>query len=513
MPRYAAVDIGSNSVRLLVAEADAHGPQLQVTRLAEDRQVTRLGESVFRNGSISETAMTEVCAVLERMRGIWQRHEVSGVRAVATSATRDASNKEEFLRRASQAIGTEIEVISGQEEARLIQLGVQSRWPHPQERVLILDVGGGSAELILSEGGRLAAAYSRPLGAVRLQESFLESDPPTPTQIDRMQDYIEEKLAPAIVGLSGKKVDRVIATSSTAAALVSAARGIDRARRAEADRQRASRGEIRKLWGQLRRLALAERRRIPGIGPRRAEIIIPGVAVFLSILEALRLPSLYYSAAGVRDGIVADLAFRRVGRDYAALSVEQRRAAQALAKRFGVDVRHARKIANLAQSLFMSLQPLHRLPVYFSKLLEAAAYLLDIGHAVSETAHHKHSYYIVAHADLPSFTESERQFVALLCRYHRKAMPSLRHADFQALRLEARHALVLLIPILRLANGLDRTGEIHVESVGCEINDSRVILTLRSNLETSLEQWAVEQVAEPFRMVYNRELNVRVVRQ
>ncbi len=513
MPLYAAIDIGSNSVRLLVAEASMAGTQLRVTRVAEDRQVTRIGESVFRDGWVSEETMAEVCAVLERMRTEWQAHEVAAIRAVATSATRDASNQAEFLRRASLAIGTQIEVISGQEEARLIQLGVQSAWPHPKERIIIVDVGGGSAELILAENGRMVTAFSRPLGAVRLQQAFLNSDPPTATQLSQMQDYILEKLTPCLDEMAGQEYDRAIATSATAAALVSAIRGVARSQRSEADRLRASRGEVRKLWSQLIQMPLAERRRMAGIGPRRAEIIIPGIAVFLAVLESLRLPSVYYSTAGVRDGIIADLAHRRIGRDRATLTTEQRQSVQRLARRFGVDVRHARKISGLAQSLFTSLETLHRLPVYFSKMLEAASYLLDIGHAISETAHHKHSHYIVTNADMPSFTESEREFVALLCRYHRKAMPTTRHPDFQALSPEARHALVLLIPILRLANGLDRTGEVHVESVGCEISEAAVELTLRSNLETNLEQWAVERVAEPFRMVYNRELRVKVVRQ
>src|SRR5262245_6139265 len=182
MPRYAAIDIGSNSIRMLAAEVVSGAP---FRTLASSRQVTRLGESVFRNGRISQSSMELSCQVLSQMAAEYKAAGVVGVRALGTAALRDASNQEEFLARASEALQTRVEVISGQEEARLIHLGVQSRWPHPAERVLMVDIGGGSAELILSENGRLSRAFSKPLGALRLTEVFLKNDPPTPRELHR----------------------------------------------------------------------------------------------------------------------------------------------------------------------------------------------------------------------------------------------------------------------------------------------------------------------------------------
>lgn len=511
MPQYAAVDIGSNSVRLLVAEATPAHPAPRILRLSEERQVTRLGASVFESGAISETAMAETCQVLERMRAIWQRYEVVGIRVVATSATRDASNQAEFLERAAAAIGANVETISGQEEARLVQLGVQAVWPHPQERILIVDVGGGSAELILADHGRMAAGYSRPLGAVRLQTTFLKgSDPPARQQIDRMRGFIQQKLEVALPRLAGREFARVIGTSASAAAVVCAVNRVPRSKRESADRMKASRAQIRRLFLELAQKSLAERRKVPGIGPRRAEIVIPGAAVFLAVLESLHLPSMYYSSAGVREGIVADLSQRRVGREFSTLTTEQKHVVEALAKRYGVDVRHARKLADFAHHLYTSLEPLHRLPPFFGKMLEAACYLCDIGHFISDTSHHKHSHYIVANSDLAAFTETERNLIALLCRYHRKALPNAKHSEYQLLPIEARRALLLLIPILRMVDGLDRSRDQRVESVACELAGDTVVLKLRSHGETNLEQWSVEQVADPFRQIYQRELSVVV---
>src|ERR1700733_6544805 len=248
MPRYASVDIGSNSVRMEAAEVSAGQPSRM---LAAERQVTRLGASVFRTGRISQESMDSICGVLGTMAQQYKKLEINAVRAVATAAVRDASNQHEFIARASAALGTDVEIISGQEEARLIHLGVKSRWPHPQERFLIIDIGGGSAEIILSENERIGQAFSKPLGALRLQELFLKSDPPKPVELHRLGEYIEERIG-------------------------SARRGIGSA-------------PIRRLYHQISTLDIAARQKIIGIGPRRAEIIIPGTAVLLPLLEAFKM--------------------------------------------------------------------------------------------------------------------------------------------------------------------------------------------------------------------------------
>jgi exopolyphosphatase/guanosine-5'-triphosphate,3'-diphosphate pyrophosphatase len=505
MTRYAAIDIGSNSIRLLGAEVD---PQLRVQPLAEERQVTRLGESVFRTGLVSREAMELVLGILARMAASARDLDVLATRVVATAAVRDAGNRGEFLERASAAAGFPVEMISGQEESRLIHLGVQSRWPHPQERILVVDVGGGSAEIILAEHGRLETAFSRPLGALRVAGMFLKQDPPSPDDLRRMNEYIEEKLAVAVQRIGRKKFARGIATAATASAVVCAVNRIPRARREQADRRRASAPLIRRLYRQLAGRDLDARRKVTGIGPRRAEIILPGVAVLRQVLERFQLPALYYSAAGVRDGIVYDLAARGAGREVTRLARDQRRLVEAMARKFDVDLAHARRVASFAHTLFESLLPLHRLPREQGRLLEAASYLRDAGHYISDMGHHKHSHYIVANADLAGFTGAERQMVALLCRYHRKAMPNARQMEFEPLPPDERRSLQLLTPLLRLADGLDRSREQRVDSISCSMDNGAVRLCLHGRQDISLEQWAVERAAESFREVYQRALEI-----
>lgn len=509
MPRYAAIDIGSNSVRMLAAGVDAQG---HLEALASERQVTRLGESVFGQGVISEQAMSLVCGMLKKMAQTYRKLDIKAVRAVATAAVRDASNQTMFLDRASEAIGSPVEIVSGQEEARLIHLGVQSRWAHPRSRILIVDIGGGSAEIIAGEHGRFREAFSRPLGAVRLAGMFCKQDPPGTDDLSALHDWIGEKASEAMRRFRKLEFQRVIATSATAAAVVCAVNRIPRARREEADKRRATAPQIRKLFRELSSKDLAQRRRVVGLGPRRAEIIVPGAAVLMHVLDQLQQPALHYCAAGVREGIIADLAQRRVGAERSRLSTEQRRVIEETARRFGVDLAHARKTASMAHTLFESLEPLHRLPPETGKLLEAAASLYDAGHYISDTGHHKHSEYIVQNAELPGFTARERMLIASLCRFHRKSMPGARHVAYQALPVEDRRVLMLLIPLLRLSNALDLGKAQRVQALKVTLQNGTVQLRINAQKEIDLEAWASGRVAEIFEQSYGRKLTVTTLR-
>ena len=284
--------------------------------------------------------------------------------------------------------------------------------------------------------------------------------------------------------------DRAIATSATAAAVICAVNHVPRAKRESADRLKASAPQVSKFYRDISTRDLASRRKVPGIGPKRAEIIVPGVAMLVSALREFHLPKLYYSSAGMRDGIIADLAARGVGRELSELDAEQRRLMTTMARRYAVPLPHARKVAAIAHVLFDSLQSLHALPPAYGKAIEAAAYLHDTGHYISDTRHHRHSFYLVENSDMPGFTERERRLIANLCRYHRKGGPSTAHSQFQGLDPEGKRAILLLTPLLRLADSLDRSNEQRVESLECETREAEVIVRIRSTADVDLEQWA-----------------------
>lgn len=488
---------------MLAAEVTASGGLRQ---LAEDRQVTRIGESVFANGEVGAETLDLVVSVLERMRKAITPLDVAGMRAVATSAVRDARNQQEFLRRANAALGVEVEIISGQEEARLIHHGVVAEPEFARGRQLLIDIGGGSAEFVLNEDGALRGAYSKPLGAVRMWQSFLKSDPASPLELLQLEEYIEEKIGEAVSEFGSGGIDFAIGTSASASAAVCAIREIPRANRDAAGGAKVSREELETLYRRLAPLSLEERRKVTGIGPRRAEIIVPGVALLARALSRFGVEQMVYSSAGVRDGIILDLDARGVGIARLSLTEEQRGVVEGVAVRFGVDLARARRTARFSLDLFVGVEQLHLLPPRFGRILEAAAYLRNVGYFISATKHHKHSHYIVSGVDLPSFTENEQRLIAVLCRYHRKSMPVNSHVEFTSLPEADRKAILFLIPLLRIADACGRSKEERISKLRCLPSGGAVTIELRHERPLDLELWAIGRSLPIFREVYRRNV-------
>ena len=238
------------------------------------------------------------------------------------------------------------------------------------------------------------------------------------------------------------------------------------------------------------------------------------MSVLLHFLQEFHLPAFYYSRAGVRDGIIADLAARNVGAELSRLTRDQRREVEEMGRRYGVSLDHARKVADISNLLFTALQPLHGLPPACGKLLEAAAYLLDVGHFISAVSHHKHSYYVVSNSDMAGFTDRERILIAALCRYHRKSLPSPLHSPYLALSEEERQRLLMMIPILRLADNLDSSGEQRISAVECRVREGGgVVLQVRASGDIDLDQWAAERAGEVFQQIYHRPIQVVKARE
>lgn len=503
MPTYAALDIGSNSIKMLCAEATASG----VHRIfAEDRQVTRIGQSVFAEGAVNSATMNLVLSVLRRMGETCRALDPIGIRAVATSAVRDARNQEEFLRRASDVLGAEVEIISGLEEARLVHLGVASSINAPHTRSLLIDVGGGSAEFILSNRGDLVQSFSQPLGAVRLWQTFLPSDPPEQDELQQLSQYLDEKIQEVRASFGPDPIHLSIGTSSTALALVCAILEIPRSSRERVAGRTVQLHQVQALYERLASMPLRVRRELVGIGPRRAEIILPGVALFRHALEIFGIDTLQVSNAGVREGIVVDLACRGVGKERMTLTPAQKEVIESLASRYGMSLPHVRKVADFTLDIFSALESIHRLPHVHGHLLEAAAYLLDIGHFISATKHHKHSFYLVSNAELPGFTGAERRMIALLCRYHRKAMPSASHPEYTSRSDEEKSTLQLLIPILRLADALNRSRNQKIKGLRCQVDRETITVRILHTEPVDLEIWTAQHTNALFRSIYQRNL-------
>jgi exopolyphosphatase / guanosine-5'-triphosphate,3'-diphosphate pyrophosphatase len=525
MPTFAAIDIGSNSIRLKIAEVQQH----HLKMLHQDREVVRLGESVFQTGVISPDAMAITIRALKRFQKATQLHVVDKVRVVATSAMRDARNADAFTAWVKSATGWQVEVISGLEEGRLIHLGIVTREAGARGRCLLIDLGGGSCEVTLSDQGRIREMISLPLGAVRLQQEFLRGDPPEKQDIARLKQFIDLQLRRAERKLGPVHVGLVIATSGTAAALAEASAALASKRmaskrpvgkslnKATAPKQLtpelATTEEVRKLADRLAKMNIAERSSVPGIGPRRSEIVIGGAMVYAHLLERLGLRGFRYSPLGLGDGILAQMLGEVDLRASVHQKIESERWAGVLAvcRRYGVDQRKAEPVRQHAVQLFDQLEPVHALPSEYKLWLEAAAMMQDVGKFMNHQGHHRHTQYIVANSEIFGFSPEQRAIVSAIARYMGKSRPYAMDRVMRAVPVEEHGNVVQAVVLLRLALALNQDRASAAVRLRIHIYPKRVLLELvpgRGGAE--LEAWALKKEAAYFREVFRRELAVEV---
>lgn len=513
MPTFAAIDIGSNSCRLKIAKVVAH----QLRTLHEDREVTRLGGSVFASGLVSPEAMASTLRALKRFQRAVQSHGADQVRVVATSAMRDARNAAAFQAWVKAETGWNMETISGLEEGRLIHHGLMSE-PGTSGKVLMIDLGGGSCEITLSEQKRIKETISLPLGAVRLTEEFLTVDPAPSEDLARMRRLIARELRRAHRRIQPGRVQLVIATSGTAAALAEACAVIaaKSGKSAKSARRSARDGAglaptplVRKLASKLSRMTLPEREAVAGIGPRRAEIIIAGAQVFAELLESFNLKGFRYSPLGLRDGILAQMlaAQDRRAAAHRQFEIERWESVLATAERYGVDMRQAEPVRAHAVQLFRDLKALHQLPPEYEDWLAAAAVLRDTGKFINHQGHHRHTQYIVSMSEMYGYTQVQRTIVSAIARYLGKSRPQPDDRALRNIPADEHKHVERAVVLLRLAVALNQDRASDVLDVVARVYPKRVYLEVQpGRTGAELELWSLRKEADYFREVFGREL-------
>ncbi|HEY1679084.1 MAG TPA: Ppx/GppA phosphatase family protein [Candidatus Sulfotelmatobacter sp.] len=508
MPTFAAVDIGSNSVRLKIARLQRG----RLRPLHEDREVTRLGEGVFGSGFLTPESMAGTVKVLRRFHRSTQQIVTDSVRVVATSALRDARNSQAFLEWVRSATGWNVEIISGVEEARLIHLGLVSGARIDSAPTLMMDLGGGSCELTVTRAGHIRDAVSLPLGAVRLSNEFLAHDPPRKGELKRLRGFVTREVNRIVGRISAAKIKNVIATSGTAAALAAAASHL----RSGGSRQRyaVSRTEMARIAKRLSRLPVGERRKIEGIGPRRAEIIVAGVIVYHEILERLHLQGFRYSPLGLRDGILAQMAadYDRSTRSGKQIESERWESIMMAVAHYHVDAKHALDVRDAAILLFSSLRSVHCLPPEYREWLTAAAMLYEVGDYVNRNGRHRHANYIISNSEILGYTPQQRRTIAAIARYLGKSRPTMEDGPMKVIDPADRSDVEKAIVLLRLSRALNLGRSRAVEKVRVSVRSAAVRLTLvpRRRMGVDLELWAIEKECGYFREVFGRELSTAV---
>ena len=498
MPTFAAVDIGSNSVRLKIAKLVRNRLEL----LHEDREVTRLGEAVFRSGALSPQAMEHTVRVLRRFHRAVQSHAVDRVRVAATSAARDARNSATFRDWVHSATGWDLEIISGLEEGRLIHLGVVSGMRLRARALLLIDVGGGSCELTFSRDGHIEHMISLPLGAVRLTQEFVAHDPPKRKELARLRQFVAEEIERTEGRFDARKAEVTIATSGTAAALATYYSTQHPGTRT------VPTAAVARIFNKLSRVTTKERRAWPGIGLKRAEIIVAGAAVFAGLMTKLRLPSMRYSPLGLRDGLLAQMAA-----DYShnpqlleRIATERLDALRALCSRYAVDLKHAERVRQLAEQLFKSLKTLHRLPDEYSEWLSAAAMLSEVGAYVNRAGRYRHTHYLISQSEIFGYAEAQRNTIAAIARYMGRSNPSPDDRSIRAVPSGERAHIAPAVALLRVASALDQSRKRRITGLRARLARGKVHLRLQHRGSIELELWALHKQRAYFREVFGVEL-------
>ena len=494
----AAIDIGTNSVHLVVARVE--GERFEV--LEREREMVRLGSSAGDMKEMTDAAMDRGVEALGRFRQVAAIHGAE-VRAVATSAVREASNQGLFIRRAREEAGVDVEVISGFEEARLIHLGVLQAVPSFDRQMLVCDIGGGSTEFVVGRKGDLLYARSLKLGAIRMTLRYFADTKATPKAMAKAADAcradIRDTLAPVRREVRRLGFELAVGSSGTIGAVFQmiAARS-DGPTPRTLKNMAVTRDEIDGVVKRLLKDPTEKARaKTPGLDPKRSDIILAGALILEQVCAELDVEELTFSDYALREGVLLDTWSRRSGGTLDHLADLRKRSVEHLADLMDEDIAHSTWVAHLALELFDATASRHGLGPGDRELLEAAALLANVGIYVSHAGHHKHSYYVIRNSEhLTGFTDREVEVIAQVARYHRKSAPLKRHPDFGLLSADDQERVRTLAALLRVAVGLDRNHAQRITDLHSRPDgDERLVIEVRAEpgADIGLDLYAARQ--------------------
>jgi exopolyphosphatase/guanosine-5'-triphosphate,3'-diphosphate pyrophosphatase len=508
----AVIDIGSNSIKLAIAESSREGG---IRFLRREKESVRLGHNSLVDHHLSKESIGRAADTIASYRMMAERAGADRIVAVATAAVREADNEEQFIAEVTRKTGITVEVLSATEEARLIGIAAEYCTGDPKKSLLNIDIGGGSTELSLMKRGAPRSLQSVKIGAVRLSDQFIKNDPPDPTELSALRAEVEAALERPAREMRGMKWNIATGTSGTilslGAALSDGTASVSETPSLASPQYTISLPQLSKLMRKLESMKQAERAAIEGINGQRAEIIIAGGTILETVMRAFRINKVCTLGWSLREGVILDRLWEEEDRPKVRpMEADLRFAsAEALGERFGYEAAHGKQVAALTGQLFDQLQRLHELTPHHRSLAIVGALLHDIGYAISHESHHKHSQYLILHSELTGFTDQEKRIIANIARYHRKATPKPTHSEFNTLSFEDKKIVWKLGGIVRIADALDRSHSSRVRKVQCRIEQERVLVTLTAR-RCEQELWAVSKKSSMFEEAYNRKVEVRI---
>jgi exopolyphosphatase/guanosine-5'-triphosphate,3'-diphosphate pyrophosphatase len=507
------IDIGTNSVRLLVVRLN---PNHSYTILSRQKQQVRLGEGEFEDDEIKKEAIDRLVMVCRKFTDLARTFSTEEFVAVATSAMREAANQNAILHLLRQDAQIDVRVISGQEEARLIYLGVASGFHLEDRQAFFIDIGGGSTEIAI--GGDRTYHYldSFRLGAIRLSNLYLprdETGPVLPDQYKRLQHHVRDAIIHSVRKIRTLKPAIAVGSSGTIINLAEIA-GKTLHQNGSSTGTDLSFKDLQKVIEMLCALPLDQRKKVPGMNPERADIIIAGAAILETMLKEIGLDSIAISGRSLQDGLLVDYLSRMDDFPLLGELSPRERSVLQLGRSCGINEAHARTVTSLVLELFDSAgeEGLHNLGDNERELLEYATFLHDIGSFISYTNHHAHSYYIIKNSELLGFDEKEITFMANIARFHRKKAPRKKDPEIMDLDTRERDSLRILTTFIRLGESLDRSHTALIQHVRFTRADKdSVHLEVVARGDCQLEIWGVEAEKKAFEKVFGKQLKLERV--
>jgi exopolyphosphatase / guanosine-5'-triphosphate,3'-diphosphate pyrophosphatase len=510
--RIAAIDIGTNSIHMIVARVR---PDLSFEIIDREKDMVRLGAGGLDGRSLTPTAIAAALQTLTKFRRLADSHKVDEIVAAATSATREADNGGDFIAEVDRLTGIRIRVISGTEEARLIHLAAGYGVDIGKSTGVVIDIGGGSVEVTLGPATHLTLGQSFKVGVIRLTERFVKSDPLSGRDERRLTKHLNREMGGYLDQVVSRGFDRVIGTSGTILSLGALASSDGGAPIEELRNRRVSAKALHRLRKRLTSISLEERLAIPGLDPRRADLSVAGSVLLDTILRRLGADEFTLCDLALREGLILDYIHRNSAR---IRKVERypdvrRRSVVELGERCGYWSEHAQHVTRLALSIFDQSRSVHGFGDRERNWLEYGALLHDVGVHISYERHHRHSYYLIKNGDLRGFDPKEIEIIALIARYHRQATPKKSHEGYSDLNGSLRRTVKTLAAMVRLAEGLDRSHSQALAGIDLYPRGDDYLARLRATGDAELELWAAHRHVAPLEAVLGKPIRFEVVHE
>jgi exopolyphosphatase/guanosine-5'-triphosphate,3'-diphosphate pyrophosphatase len=505
-PRLAAIDVGTNTIRLTVAEVENDGT---FRILDEEREMVRLGEHLDRTGRLSGEAMERALAAIGKMKAIADGFQVTETRAIATSAVREAANGRAFCREVLRHHKVRIDVISGEEEAQLAFGSATRHFNLEGRSSAVVDIGGGSVEIILAAGTVIDQIHSLPLGAVRVTERLVRSDPLREKHWKLMRKEIDRSIR--AIGRPLHRAEIMVGSGGSFTALAHLAKWQREGRHGSVQGYVLTPAEVVHLLDQLREAPLERRRQIPGLSPDRADIIVAGATVISRLVKRLGTQQILVNERGIREGLLLRMISELSGGAAVPQTpqpADRMEWVRLFARKCRSNERHCEHVAMLGLQIFDGIKARYRLPASGRDVLQAAALLHDIGYLISHSKHHKHAYHLIMHGDLPTFAPQEVEMIANVARYHRRAFPKRTHPNLAGMSRDERREVAQLSGILRIADGLDRTHSSSVSAIKIRVVGDRLRMEIEASSAPDVERADAERKSDLFKKAFETELEL-----